>query len=206
MGVMAKASILVLQVALSWVQPVTSLQPLLQHSRIRPWPHSPTARSLLQTQVTNDGAAGEGMSAKATQFYTMMNRAGGYSDVVLESLEDPRFRSLLRGVRDATATTEVVDAFRVLYEDYLPVSSAVRVFPLQGSTAFASLQDDSNSCVAQEWRLMCALSRWSGGNSRSSSRGHVCSRTNQDGFHIILFSMNALFLCFSCVRFARLET
>jgi hypothetical protein len=149
------------------------------------------------------------MSAKATQFYTMMNRAGGYSDVVLESLEDPRFRSLLRGVRDATATTEVVDAFRVLYEDYLPVSSAVRVFPLQGSTAFASLQDDSDGCVMCPARMatdVCLITMVRRRQQKQQQRGHVCSRTNQDGFHIVLFSMNALFLCFSCVRFARLET
>mmetsp|Transcript_61206 Transcript_61206/g.122697 ORF Transcript_61206/g.122697 Transcript_61206/m.122697 type:complete len:454 (-) Transcript_61206:229-1590(-) len=102
-----------------------------------------------RTTYVVGGTVSDG-SDKAVQFQTMMKRVADYPDVVLESIEDTRFRELLRGVKDATATKEVVDAFSVLYEDYRPIRTA-------GNMIFKMI-DTKVSCAADRLKELCVTS------------------------------------------------
>ena len=67
----------------------------------------------------------------------------------VKSLEEPRFRELIKGVQEASATVEVVDAFAVLYEDYLPIRAA-------GRTIFKAI-DNRVTCAADRLRYTASL-------------------------------------------------
>ena len=58
------------------------------------------------------------------KFMHMMNLVSGYTDGQLESIDNSRLRSLLRGIQVAAETEEVLQSFAILYEDFLPIRTA----------------------------------------------------------------------------------
>jgi len=55
------------------------------------------------------------------KFERMLQRCREYDDELLDEIEDARLRALVKGVVDGSRTPEVTNAFRILYEDYLPL-------------------------------------------------------------------------------------
>mmetsp|Transcript_21173 Transcript_21173/g.64484 ORF Transcript_21173/g.64484 Transcript_21173/m.64484 type:complete len:117 (-) Transcript_21173:495-845(-) len=51
----------------------------------------------------------------------MLRRCRQYNDDDMDAIADERLRALIKGVVAGSRTPEVVNAFRILYEDYLPL-------------------------------------------------------------------------------------
>ena len=60
-------------------------------------------------------------------FMKMVQKITSYSDAQVECVNEERIRALLRGVRCATDTSEVLASFSILYEDYAPIRCAGKI-------------------------------------------------------------------------------
>jgi hypothetical protein len=101
-------------------------------------------RALLPTWNGGGGDGGSGVSDKALRFGAMLERCRGYSKAEIAALQSqPRQQQLLTGVIAGARNAEVVAAFTVLYEDFLPLR-------LGGDLIFKILDDKLRAAVAAQ--------------------------------------------------------
>lgn len=68
-----------------------------------------------------------GMSKLEVEFYSMMREFGVFTPKDISSVKDPRYRALYEGVSAGSNEPEVMNAFAIVFQDYLPIRIAGRM-------------------------------------------------------------------------------